>query len=129
VLFVPPEPGPWLDRVLAVLRGRRGARVVVGVDAVDAAPPAPWWRRLLARGGPRAGIRAEALDAVLRRLAEARADVVVVDRTTGKVLGEGHRRAMVALARARAVAAGQTLRGAVPPRRGAAAMPGSGRAA
>jgi hypothetical protein len=102
VLFVPPEPGAWLDRVVGVLRGRRGARVVVGIDTVVTAPPPRWWRRLLARVAAPSGTRAEALDAVLRRLAEVRADVVVVDRMTGKVLGEGHRRAVAALGAARA---------------------------
>lgn len=92
VLFAPPRPGAWLGRVLAVLRGRAGrARVVIGVDGIDSAPPRAWWQRLIARDAPREGTPIEALDAVLSALAATRCEVVVIDRKSGKRLGSAHR--------------------------------------
>jgi uncharacterized protein (DUF58 family) len=103
VLFVPPEPGPWLARVIAVLARRRGARVVVAVDALApvAVPPSPWARlaRLLAVPRVQAGTSAERLEEVLRALTAAHAEVQVLDRASGRVLGEAQRRAMRAWAR------------------------------
>jgi hypothetical protein len=103
VLFVPPEPGPWLARVLGVLARRRGARVVVAVDALApvAGPPSPWARlaRWLAVPRAHAGTSAERLEEVLRALAAAHAEVQVLDRVSGRVLGEAQRRAMRAWAR------------------------------
>ncbi len=94
VLFVPPTPGPWLARVATVLRARRGAvRVVVGVDGLSAEAEGSWWRRLLIRGPARARSSAAALDEVVGALSGTRARIVVVDRASGQVLGEAHRRA------------------------------------
>jgi uncharacterized protein (DUF58 family) len=103
VLFVPPEPGPWLARVLAVLARRRGARVVVAVDALApvVAAPSPWTRlaRVLAVPRAQAGTPADRLEEVLRALTAARAEVQVLDRASGRVLGHAQRRAMRAWAR------------------------------
>jgi uncharacterized protein (DUF58 family) len=102
VLFVPPEPGPWLPRVLAVLARRRGARVVVAIDALApvTAPSSPW--SLLARAltvpVAASGTPAERLEEVLRALTAARAEVQVLDRASGRVLGDAQRRAMRAWA-------------------------------
>jgi uncharacterized protein (DUF58 family) len=99
VVFVPPEPGPWLARVLAQLARRRHVRVVVAIDAVAPPPPRQRWRlwlaRALAHAVPRFGTPAERLEGVLRTLAGARAEVLLFDRTTGRALGEAHRRAML----------------------------------
>jgi hypothetical protein len=101
VLFAPPRPGPWLDRALAVLRGRgRRARVVIGVDGIDATPPRPLWKRALAREPARGGVPIGELDRVLGALAATRCEVVVIDRRTGRRLGEAHRGAARALAAA-----------------------------
>lgn len=98
VLFVPPVPGPWLDRVIAILRHRaHRTRVIVATDGVDAQAEPPRWRRLLARSAERRGTHAEDLDAVVRALAGARVEVLVLDRATGKKLGDAHRAAMRAL--------------------------------
>lgn len=99
VLFAPPRRGPWLDRAVAVLRARgRRARVVIGVDGIDAAPPSPWWIRALARDAPRVGTPLAELDAVLAVLAPLRCDIVVVDRRSGRRLGDAHRGAIRAMA-------------------------------
>ena len=96
VVFAPAEPGPWIERVLAALGARRGCtRIVIGVDGLAADPPGGWWRRLLARPPAREGASAGALEAALEALASARAEVLVVDRASGRVLGEAHRRAVM----------------------------------
>lgn len=98
VVFAPAQGGPWLERVIAVLRTRgRRARVVIGVDGIDAAVPVKWWWRFLARDAPRTGTPIAELDAVLGALAPLRCDIVVVDRRSGRRLGEAHREAMRAL--------------------------------
>ncbi len=95
VLFVPPRPGPWLARVLPLARARAPrTRFVVATDGVDPAPPTPLWRRLLTLPAPREGTPSAELDEVLRSLASTRAEVIVLDRTTGKRLGARHRAAM-----------------------------------
>ncbi|UJR79883.1 DUF58 domain-containing protein [Sandaracinus amylolyticus] len=99
VLFAPPRPGPWLARVLAVLRGRAGrARVVIGVDGIDSSSKATWWQRVIAREAPRVGTPIDELDAVLGALAATRCEVVVIDRRSGRRLGTAHRGAARALA-------------------------------
>ncbi len=105
VIFAPPEPGPWLPRVLAVLARRRGARVVVAIDAVAPGAPARPLRARFARwlAVPRVAPEtpADGLEAVLRALASVRADVLLLDRASGRALGEAQRRALVAWAQAR----------------------------
>jgi hypothetical protein len=98
VVFVPPVPGPWLPRVLSVV-ARRGdrTRVVVGTDGLDARrEPPSWWRWLVRPPAPR-GTAARDLEAVVRPFAALRCEVVVLDRVSGRRLGEAHRRAMEAL--------------------------------
>ena len=98
VLFVPPVPGPWLERVVALVRHRaHRTRVILATDGVDVAVPRARWRNLLATGVERSGTRAEDLDAVVRALAAVRVDVLVLDRTTGRRLGAAQRAAMRAL--------------------------------
>ncbi len=99
VLFVPPVPGPWLDRVIAIVRHRaHRTRVILATDGIDAAKPRARWWDLLSRAVPRHGTRAEDLEAVIRALAALRVEVLVLDRSTGRRLGEAHRAAMRALA-------------------------------
>jgi hypothetical protein len=95
LLFVPPVPGPWLDRVVAIVRTRaHRARVVVATDGVETIVPRSRWARLLARDVERTGASAEDLETVLRTLASTRVEVLVLDRTTGRKLGAAHRAAL-----------------------------------
>lgn len=98
VLFVPPVPGPWLPRALAVAK-RRGdrTRVVVATDGIDAAPPRPRWWRFLMRTAPVDRTTSRDLDEVVRAFASLRCEVVVLDRVSGRRLGEAHRKALEAL--------------------------------
>lgn len=100
VLFVPSEPGPWLDRVVDLLRRRTGrSKVVVATDALFVTRPRSWLDRLLFRPPERVGASVEGLDRVTRAIAATRVELVVVDRESGRRLGDAHRRAMAALAR------------------------------
>lgn len=101
VVFVPAAPGPWIERVLPTLSVRRGrARVVIGVDglASDGAPSL--LKRALMRRRAPVATPSEGLDAVLAALSSSRADVVVVDRESGRVLTDAHRRAARASSKA-----------------------------
>lgn len=95
VVFVPPRPGPWLDHVVAAIRPRAvRTRVVVTTDGIDAAPSTPLWRRLLTLPDERVGTPSAELDKVLSTLAATRAEVIVLDRGSGRRLGARHRAAM-----------------------------------
>jgi hypothetical protein len=94
IVFVPAAPGPWLDRVAAVVAGRRRMLdVVVATDGVELQPPS-WLRRLLLRGAGARALARAALDDTIRRLLRAGVEPIIVERHTGKVYGLGHLRAM-----------------------------------
>ncbi len=115
ILFAPPRPGLWMEHVVALARcraaprgrgtqtgagagpfgGSGGLRVVIGVDGIDAAkkPPARGVRRSLRwlmRDGDLRAVSASDLAAVHARLRVAHCDVVVFDRSTGRVLAAQH---------------------------------------
>ncbi|MGE0787712.1 MAG: DUF58 domain-containing protein [Sandaracinaceae bacterium] len=96
VLFVPPRPGPWLDLVVTAARARAArTRIVVATDGVDPKKPPSIVRRLLLRaGGASDATPSRDLERVLTTLAQSRAEVIVLDRVTGRRLGQAHRRAM-----------------------------------
>lgn len=95
VVFVPARPGKWLDHVVAAVRPRAArTRVVVTTDGIDRAAPEPWWRRLLVLPAEREGTPVADLDAVIKAFAVLRVEVIVLDRRSGKRLGERHRAAM-----------------------------------
>lgn len=96
VLFVPAEPGPWVQRALEVVKSRANrTKVVIGVDGIEPERVRPWWAKaVLAAPPPRRISSADALEEVVRAFAKAGIEAVVVDRTHGRRLGELHRRAM-----------------------------------
>jgi hypothetical protein len=98
VLFVPPVPGPWLARAVAVAqqRGSR-TRVVVATDGLDASRPEPAWWRFFVTSPRRERTLARELDEVVHAFATLRCEVVVLDRVSGRRLGEVHRKALEAL--------------------------------
>ncbi|MDD9933694.1 MAG: DUF58 domain-containing protein [Myxococcales bacterium] len=96
IVFAPPRPGPWLQRVVAVARGQR-LRVVIAVDGVRTEDAPPWWRRLLSFTGLPEGASGEELEDVVSALSRAGAEVAVIDRGSGRMLGEQHRRGIRAL--------------------------------
>ncbi|MFW6023271.1 MAG: DUF58 domain-containing protein, partial [Myxococcota bacterium] len=99
VVFAPPVPGAWLDRVVASARARRGRmRAVIAVDGLRPGGPGPWWRRLLVAARSEAGASLLELEQVVRALEGAGCEVVLLDRPTGKRLGAAHRAAVAARA-------------------------------
>jgi len=95
VLFVPPRPGPWLEYVVRATRPRAvRTRVVVTTDGIDSRSATPLWRRLLTLPESSEGTPTEQLEAVLKALAATRVEIIVLDRKSGKRLGERHRAAM-----------------------------------
>jgi hypothetical protein len=93
VVFAPPTPGPWLSAVVAVARGRSRTRVVIGVDGLAPVSAPGWITRLLTRAPKTKISSVEDLDRVVRALADARCDVLIFDRPSGRQLGGAHRRA------------------------------------
>ena len=93
IVFGPPQPGPWLDAV-ARIAGRRQLRVVIGVDGVMRDNAAPHWLSLFRSERRRLGARAALLDQVMVTLGRARVHVTLLDRTTGRLLGDIGRRAL-----------------------------------
>jgi hypothetical protein len=93
IVFAPPEPGPWLQAVTRAA-SRRQLRVVIGVDGVARRIERPRWLRLLRREESAPGARAAALDEVMLSLGRARVLVTLLDRSTGRMLGEIGRKAL-----------------------------------
>jgi len=94
VVFVPAAPGPWLEPTVAALRARAGrVRIVVGVDDLVAPPVRSPLRRLFTETERASATDAEALEQTLQTLAPLRAEVLILDRHSGRVMTEAHRRA------------------------------------
>jgi uncharacterized protein (DUF58 family) len=94
IVFAPPRPGPWVQAVIRAT-SRRQLRAVIAVDGLAELAPRPLWLRMLASDPPREGAEAEALDAVLGMLGRAHVPVILLDRATGRPLGERARRALM----------------------------------
>ncbi len=87
VLFVPPQAGPWLERVERCLTLAPGARAVTAIDAEPRGPATARWRRwLFAEGGDATRAR-RSLAEVVRRLSARGLEVSVLHRPTGELLG------------------------------------------
>jgi hypothetical protein len=97
VVFAPSRPGAWIERVTSVAR-RRKLRVVIGTDGVYERERPVLWRRLLAFQRAPEGTALRDLEQVVRALAQAGAEVIVLDRGSGRPLGSADRRALSALA-------------------------------
>jgi uncharacterized protein (DUF58 family) len=93
LVFAPSRPGAWLAHVAAAAR-RRKLRVIIGVDGVHARARPPLLVRLLAFHEPTEGALAVELEEVQRTLAQAGAQVTVLDRGTGRALSAAHQQAL-----------------------------------
>jgi len=90
VLFAPPTMGRWLDEMRSVAARRHGrVRVVIAVDAVHEPHAQSSWRRWLLRRIGTSGVDRGDLERVGRALGQLRCEVVIIDRVTGRVLGDG----------------------------------------
>jgi hypothetical protein len=106
VVFVPAQPGPWLDHVLAAVRARSGTNPYSGVEfvvCVDGIVPSDrraWLAKLAQRRvlpeGAVLPASADDVAKVIAALSSVRAKVLLVDRVKGRVYAEGQRRALEA---------------------------------
>jgi hypothetical protein len=91
VLFVPPQLGAIVDRVQDVVRQRaRPVRVVIGIDGIHPSGPRSGWRRFAFEREVEARVAMPALREVIAAYRRFGCDVVVLDRDSGRVLGEAH---------------------------------------
>ncbi|MDW8247657.1 MAG: DUF58 domain-containing protein, partial [Sandaracinaceae bacterium] len=97
VLFVPPQGGPWLERVTLALKTRsHRSRVVIGVDGLRPAPPRPPRRRVFFLPKQNPVIPIEHLEKVLSTLQALRVETAIVDRLSGQPLSPLHWRKPIA---------------------------------
>ena len=92
VVFAPPVMGPWVDEMRTLSMRRYGrVRVVIAVDAVHEPSTQSAWRRWFLRPAASTGVPRAELERVGRALGQLRCEVVVIDRVSGRVLGDGVR--------------------------------------
>ena len=90
VVFAPPTMGAWLDEMRSLTMRRYGrVRVVIAVDAVHDPDRQPGWRRVLLRPTQVSGVDRSDLERVGRALGQLRCEVVIIDRVSGRLLGDG----------------------------------------
>jgi uncharacterized protein (DUF58 family) len=92
VVFAPPVLGHWLEEVRAISARRYGRiRVVIAVDAVHDVSTPSAWRRWVMRPEQALGVPRGQLERVGRALSQLRCEVVIIDRISGRILGDGVR--------------------------------------
>jgi hypothetical protein len=90
VVFAPPTMGAWLAEMRTLGLRRYGhVRVVIAVDAVREPADHRVWRRWLMTPATRSGVAREELERVGRALNELRCEVVIIDRVSGRIVGDG----------------------------------------
>ena len=90
VVFAPPTMGPWIEELRALTIRRYGrVRVVIAVDAVRDSKTQPGWRRFLLKPDRRSGVERTELESMGRALGQLRCEVVIIDRVSGRLLGDG----------------------------------------
>jgi uncharacterized protein (DUF58 family) len=91
VLFVPASEGPWVEQLGGVLaKQRRNARVVIGVDGITQQEGASWLARVALLPSASARVPLSTLRALVAAYRRYGADVVVLDRESGRQLGDAH---------------------------------------
>jgi uncharacterized protein (DUF58 family) len=91
VLFVPAEHGPWVERIATVLQKQaRSARIVIGVDGITQRSGASWLERVALSPQASTQIALAELRALIAAYRRAGSEVVVLDRESGRVLGDAH---------------------------------------
>lgn len=92
VVFAPPRLGSWVGELAALSRRRVGrVRVVVALDAVAETDAPSGWKRWLLSTTPRVGVGRRDVEQLGRALGELRCEVVMIDRRSGRILGDASR--------------------------------------
>ncbi|MDB4990568.1 MAG: hypothetical protein JWN04_5746, partial [Myxococcaceae bacterium] len=93
VLFVPAESGPWVEQIGSLLqKQRRTARIVIGVDGITQRASASWLERIALSPTTTAQVPLAQLRDLITAYRRFGCEVVVVDRQSGRVLGDAHLR-------------------------------------
>jgi len=91
VLFVPATHGPWVERIATLLQKQaRSARIVVGVDGITQRHEASWVERVALAPAASTQISLVDLRALIAAYRRTGCEVVVLDRESGRVLGDVH---------------------------------------
>jgi uncharacterized protein (DUF58 family) len=91
VVFAPPQAPAVEARVAALLREReRPLRVVIGVDGVTREPPPSWLVRLTLASQRSSRTSLAALQESVTFYRKLGCEVLIVDRDSGRVLGDAH---------------------------------------
>ncbi|MCZ6806055.1 MAG: DUF58 domain-containing protein [Deltaproteobacteria bacterium] len=89
VVFAPPSTGTWIGEIAALAQRRVGrVRVVIAIDAVREGQPGSRWRRWLFSPVIDPGVTRRELDHVGRVLGQLQCEVVIIDRVSGRILGD-----------------------------------------
>ncbi len=92
VVFAPPSAGAWIGEIAALARRRVGrVRVVIAIDAVNEGRPRSRWRRWLLSPVAEPGVTRVELEQIGRSLGQLQCEVVIIDRVTGRILGDAAR--------------------------------------
>ncbi len=92
VVFAPPSTGTWIGEIAALAQRRVGhVRVVIAIDAVREGIPRSRWRRWLLSPVAERGVTRVELEQIGRALGQLRCEVVIIDRVTGRILGDASR--------------------------------------
>ena len=92
VVFAPPSPGGWVGEVGAIARRRAGSvRVVVALDALHDSRPRPRWQRWLFSASVVSGVTRAELEYLGRALGQSQCEVIMIDRVSGRILGDASR--------------------------------------
>ena len=92
VVFAPPVAGAWIGEIAALTRRRVGrVRVVIAIDAVNEGRPRPQWQRWLLSPVAEPGVTRVELEQIGRALRQLQCEVVIIDRVTGRILGDAAR--------------------------------------
>lgn len=97
VLFVPSQPGRWLERVEQAAGRLKGVRAIAVVDVAPEQVRPRSVRNLLFRPPSDAGVAARRLGKVVARLGRAGFSLLVIHRPTGELLGRAQLEALTGL--------------------------------
>ncbi|MFT3928008.1 MAG: DUF58 domain-containing protein [Myxococcales bacterium] len=91
VLFVPSVAGEGVEAVRRMVSAQgHPVRIVIGIDGLENLGRAPWWSRLTLRESASSRVQLEALRDSMSAYKRMNCDVVVLDRESGRALGDAH---------------------------------------
>ncbi|MBN1655810.1 MAG: DUF58 domain-containing protein [Deltaproteobacteria bacterium] len=92
IVFLPPRLSAWIEPILELAKTRR-VHAVIGIDGMSIGKREPRWRRLISLPAPQVGTPAEQLQQTVQALKKGKCQITVLDRVSGRAIGEQHWRA------------------------------------